>query len=528
MKTTAPAETSAAKPEKPARKRPVAVIDVGSTSIRMAIAEIDDEGNVETIERLSQAVNLGKDTFTRGSIQKATIEDCARVLRSYRRILEEYGVTDPQSIRVVATSAVREATNRLAFIDRIYIATGFDVEPLDEADVNRMTYLGIQSLLKWKPSLKESRALVTEVGGGSTEVLMLQAGDVISSHTYRLGSLRLRETLQGYRAPVVNLRKIMESQIDRTVEQIVRQVSGEGDLQLIALGGDVRFAATQLLPDWNRDRIANLTLAAMEKLTGQLLNLSPDELVQRYHLRFPDAESLVPALLIYLHLGRALKLKNVLVANVNLRDGVLREMAAQGVWTENFANQIIRSGLDLGRRFQFDEAHSRHVADLSRHIFRAMTDEHRLDSRYELILYMAALLHEIGWYVNNTSHHKHSMYLINNSELFGLSKRDQLLVALVARYHRRASPKPTHPGYSTLSRDNRIAVCKMAAILRLADALDRSHSQRVKDIQCHKEEGQFVVAIPQIEDLSMEQLGLKQKGPLFEETFGLRVILRKG
>ena len=217
----------------------------------------------------------------------------------------------------------------------------------------------------------------------------------------------------------------------------------------------------------------------------------------------------------------------MLVANVNLRDGVLREIAAQGVWTENFANQIIRSGLDLGRKYQFDEAHSRHVADLSRQIFRAMTEEHRLDSRHELILYMAALLHEIGWYVNNTSHHKHSMYLINNSELFGLSKRDQLLVALVARYHRRASPKPTHLGYSALSRDNRIAVCKMAAILRLADALDRSHSQRVKDIECGKEEGHFVVTIPQIEDLSMEQLGLKQKGPLFEETFGLRVILRQ-
>ena len=122
--------------------------------------------------------------------------------------------------------------------------------------------------------------------------------------------------------------------------------------------------------------------------------------------------------------------------------------------------------------------------------------------------------------------HKHSMYLIRNSEIFGLGKRNLLLVALVARYHRRASPQPTHEGYATLNREERVAVAKMAALLRVAVALDESRSQRIHDFTCSVEDSRLVISIPRTEDLSLEQLALKQNGSLFEEIFGLRVLLR--
>ena len=180
--------------------RPAAVIDIGTSSIRMAIAEIDSTGGVRTLETLSQAVNLGKDTFTKGSIEKATIEKCVEILKSYRQRLREYQISRDDQIRVVATSAVREATNRLAFIDRVYIATGIQVEPIDEAEVNRITYLGVAPFLNAERSLANAHTIVVEVGGGSTEVLIVRNGDVIFSHTYRLGSLRLRQTLESYGA----------------------------------------------------------------------------------------------------------------------------------------------------------------------------------------------------------------------------------------------------------------------------------------------------------------------------------------
>src|SRR5260221_4087129 len=144
--------------------RQVAVIDIGTSSVRMAVAEISAAGQVRQLETLAQAVNLGKDAFIRGAISKATIEECARVLKSYRRVLKEYQIENPAQVRVVATSAVREATNRLAFVDRIYIATGFQVEPLDEAEVIRITFISVQPILLSDPTLEPSRALVTVDG----------------------------------------------------------------------------------------------------------------------------------------------------------------------------------------------------------------------------------------------------------------------------------------------------------------------------------------------------------------------------
>ena len=521
---TSPTETPAAVPIRPVKQ--AAVIDIGTSSVRMAIAEISATGEVRTLETLTQAVNLGKDAFTRGSITKRTIEDCVGVLRTYRQVLKTYKIDNPDQIRVVATSAVREAANRLAFVDRIYIATGFHVEPIDEAEVNRITYLGIQPFLENDPSLASARAVVVEVGGGSTELLLVKDRDVVYSHTYRLGSLRLRETLEAFRAPTVKVRNIMETHIHRTVEEVAEHVSKDGPIEMIAMGGDVRLAAHHLMPEWDGQTLARISRKALEDFTNRILNQSEDQLVRRFRLSFPDAETLGPALLAYVLLARELQISEILVTNVNLRDGLLKEMAEGATWSKDFSKQIIRSAMDLGRRFEYDEPHASHVANLCSTLFHQLRDEHHLPPRSEVILYIAALLHEIGLFVSNRSYHKHSMYLIRNSELFGLGKKDLLLASLVARYHRRASPQPQHEGYATLERDERVAVAKMAAILRVADALDESRSQRIHEIQCEHEDDRLMISIPRVEDLSLEQLALKQSGTLFEETFGWAVLLR--
>jgi exopolyphosphatase/guanosine-5'-triphosphate,3'-diphosphate pyrophosphatase len=318
----------------------------------------------------------------------------------------------------------------------------------------------------------------------------------------------------------------METHIHRTVAEIAEHISRDAPIELIAMGGDVRFAVRQLDPEWDGRRLARLPLKGLEDFTNKILSQSEDRLVRKYRLSYPEAETLGPALLAYVLLARELQLSSVLVTNVNLRDGLLSAMATGDSWSREFSKQIIRSAMDLGRKFEYDEPHAVHVAELCSKLFAQFREEHQLAPRYEVVLYVAALLHEIGLFVSNRSYHKHSLYLIRNSELFGLGKKDLLLAALVARYHRRASPQPTHEGYATLERDERVAVAKMAAILRVADALDESRSQRIHELRVEREDDRLVISIPLVEDLSLETLALKQNGTLFEETYGLPVLLR--
>jgi exopolyphosphatase/guanosine-5'-triphosphate,3'-diphosphate pyrophosphatase len=520
-------QTVATVPQEPARG--VAVIDIGTTSIRMAIAEISPTGSVRKLESLSQAVGLGKDTFTQGVISRATIEECVRVLRSYRELLQEYQITSPDRIRVVATSAVREARNKLAFQDRVFIATGLDVQPLDEAEVNRITYLAIRPEVVADPALASSQILAVEVGGGSTELLLLRGVDVILAATFRLGSLRLRKTLEHLHTPQRKVRQIMETHIRRVVQQIRNRVSPlvQGEpIELLALGGDIRMAAAHLAGDTYGSGLVRLSVDKLTACVDHILGLSDEEIVHHYHTTFPDAETAGAALLSYLHLARAFERPSLLVSHANLRDGLLQEMAAGQEATSQLSDQLIRSAIDLGRKYQFDEAHARHVAELSRSLFWQLRDYHRLSPRHAELLYIAALLLEIGQFVSIRSHHKHALYLIRNSELFGLNRHEILLVALTARYHRRASPQPVHEEYVGLARDDRVAVAMMASLLRVAIALDDSRSQRIKEFHCNVENGALVIYVPGVEDLSVEQFAVRQSGSLFQETFGMPVLLR--
>jgi len=311
------------------------------------------------------------------------------------------------------------------------------------------------------------------------------------------------------------------------IDQVLQQVPAEHAQEMVTLGGDMRFAAGQIVPDWDPDGLTRIPLSELEALTDTVLSLNEDKLVHKYHITFPDAGTLGPALLAYTMLARAFELKQVIVASINLRDGLLKEMATRGGWNEDFSNQVIRSAIDLGRKFDFDESHARQVSKLCKILFQGLREEHQLGPRFELLLCVSALLHEIGQFVSTGSYHKHTMYLIQHSELFGLSRSDVQLVALTARYHRRSSPKPAHTVFTALNRDQRIAVVKMAAMLRVADALEASRGQRLHELRFSREGGRLVIGIPQVEDLSLEQLALKQSGSLFEETFGMPVLLRK-
>lgn len=505
--------------------RAAAVIDIGATSIRMAIAEIHPDGEVRTLDTLAQPVDLGREVFENRRLSRKSIEKSAAVLQRYQRVLQEYGISS-SDVRVVATTAVREASNRLAFADRIFIATGLNVEPIDEAEVNRITYMGVMPHLQAHPNLSDGKALVVEVGGGNTEMLLVRGGNVLESLSFRLGSLRLLRKLKGIRASMTRRRAMMESHIRRAWTRLTDDIQDGTPVHVVAIGGDIRFAVKHLLTGWDGNSLAALTTHDLEAFTSKILTLDEDAVVRLYGASFTEAETLGPALLVYTMLAKHFSLDQIFVCDANLRDGLLHDMAMGGGWTAEFRNQIVRSAISLGRKFDFDEAHARNVAELARKIFHQLQQEHVLDSRHEVILFVAGLLHEIGLIVNVRSNHKHALYLIRNSELFGLSESELLQVGLVARYHRRAFPQPSHEGYGTLGQEDRVVVSKLAAMLRLAIALDDTRSGRVLEIDCSLEGNQLVINVPGVDDVSLEQMAMRENAGLFREVFGMPVLLR--
>lgn len=506
--------------------RPVAVIDIGATAMRLRIAELQPDGGIRSLDQLQQAVRLGKDTFTLGYIKPSTIEECVDILQSFCRVLKEYGITQPDQIRAVATSAVREARNRDAFLDRLYMATQVNIEAIEGPVENRLTYVAVQDVLEKDPLLKSSGAAIAEVGGGSTDLIFVRDGRVSFSGAYRLGSLRLRETLETYRTPSDRVRTVLEQQIRRSIDQLQRAAPVKQTACLVALSGDARFVASRIEPEWEQHQVCRIALEKFIEVADPLVSAPVEELTRRYHIAHQEAETIGPALLVYEHLARALQVKEILVTRASLRDGLLKEMALRGAWTTEFADQAVYAAKLLGARYNVDESHAQRVADLCRRLFRELQREHALDERYELQLRIAALLHEVGRFISDRSHHKHSMYIVMNSDLFGLSKRDLALIGLVTRYHRRAMPQTYHEEYTALDRESRLIVVKLASLLRIADALDRRRVQPLEKISFSRERDDFVITVNEPADLMLESLALKEKANLFEQVFGMKVLLR--
>lgn len=510
------------------KKRLVAVIDMGATAIRMDIAEIGKGGDVRRLESLRKPVPLGKDTFTKGRIAQETVRQCIAILKGFQAVLGEYGITDPGQVLAVATSSVREAANTDSFRDRIYVATGINLKVIDEAEQNRLTFLAAQHVFALKPDLAQADVLFAEVGGGSTELFLLRQGRISFSNSYQLGTLRMRETLETYLTPSERVRRILGQHIGRTAETMKRDVPAVPSPVLVAMSGDAQFAASKISTNWPEEPLLVLDFKTFSGFADKVIPLPAEKLVSRFKVGYEEAETIGPGLFAYIILCRTFKVETIVIPKTTFRDGLIREVASERSWNDAFAEEVVRQAIALGQKYAFDEKHARSVADLSVLLFRALQKEFHLDPRHELLLRVAALLHEIGGFISNRSHHKHSMYLIQNSGLFGLSREEVVLTAVIARYHRRALPSPAHPEFAVLDRDSRITVLKKAAILRIADALDRNHLQQVTNPAIAVTKDELVITVDGAEDLTLERLALKEKGPLFEDVYGLKVVLREG
>jgi exopolyphosphatase/guanosine-5'-triphosphate,3'-diphosphate pyrophosphatase len=505
------------------RKQPliVSAIDVGSSGIRMEISEVTAEGNLSTIEDLSRGLGLGKDTFTYGNLREETIQTACQILADFAKVMKDYNVN---RYRAVATSAIREASNADTFIDRALLRSGIEIDVIDGSEENRLTYLAIHEAARGHFELKDINALVIEVGGGSTDISLLNAGQPMHFGTFSLGSVRLRQALHGVKGEWKQRLKLLDRQIKNTIDTIGNSIPFGEAQELIALGGDIRFAAREIAgsqPQSNGNNFWVLERKSFQKFTTEISRFDTDEIVRRYRLSYPQAETVVPALLAYRNIAERTKVEKIYVMSVSIRAGILLDMA-QRSGVESFDEQILASARGLAAKYHSNENHVEQVRKLALNLFDQLQSEHGMERKERLYLEVAAILHDVGSFISDRSHHKHTQYIISSSDIFGLSRADMNLIANIARYHRKSAPTRSHLPYISLDRESRMIVSKLAAILRIADALDQDYSKKIQNLKISpdEEKGRYIIEVEADGDLAMERLSLQNKSDLFKQIFG--------
>lgn len=505
----------------------VAAVDVGANALRMVIAEVFPDGRIEVLERLQRAVRLGQDTFRRGRLGGQSMRAAIGVLRDFRRLLDLYKV---EKVRAVATSAVREASNGETFLDRVFMATRLNIEMIDPSEESRLTVSAVRQAVGNLLGINERHTLIVDVGGGSTLLTMLEDGEITTSQSLRLGSIRLRETLSTSEELPRRSAVLLRQHIANTLS-VLESVVALGEIDsFVAVGGDARFAAREIgAVTTESGELAVIEAADFDKLVADCVRHTPEELSKRHGLPFAEAETLNPALLVYQVLLKCTKAEKIIVSHVSMRDGLLLDLASDvtGKHDETLTNGIIHSATALAEKYHVDLNHAQGVAEAAVRLFDVFQPDHGLAPRYRLLLQVAALLHEVGSFVSSRAHHKHSEYLIANSEVFGLSRHEINLVAQIARYHRRSPPRASHPSYTALTRESRLVVSKLSALLRVADAVVRGHNRHESDIHFQRHDDELIITIAGGADLLLEQRAVETKGGLLEDIYGIKIRLEE-
>jgi exopolyphosphatase/guanosine-5'-triphosphate,3'-diphosphate pyrophosphatase len=506
------------------KNRLVAVLEIGSTGIRLLVAEIFPDGHWQAVDKASKPVALGRDVFTTGQVSRESFLECIAMLKNFREFLRGW-LIDDSDIHVIATSALREARNRDIFVDRVKQETGLTLAIVDGAEENRLMYLAVRFALKndW-PLFWRANSMILEIGGGSTEIMLLRRGQMVAAHSLKLGTLLIDQ------ASRIGTPRGQERYIIEHIRNTSGFLSSELDLAhvrtFVIAGFDAGVAAAHVGRTLN-ENCWIIGRDAFAEFVKKVQDYTDEECMEQLQLPFWEAKTFIPGITINKLFFDRTGAAHVVVPRISIREGLLIDLA-QGVdpaMQEDFYSQIFASALNLGRKYHIDESHCRHVASLCMSLFDALIQEHGMNRRERMLLEVAAMVHDIGMYIKAAVHNLHGQYIIANSEIFGLRREELDIIGNVIRYHRGDPPSSTDIDYIALQREERILVLKMVSILRVADALDRGHSQQVKLKTIEKKGEILALNIDTVLDLSMELMGLEEKSGLFQDVFGYKVVL---
>lgn len=503
----------------------LAVIDIGSNSIRMAIGQLFENGHIHVLERLHRAVHLGQDAFLNARLGRATMTAAISILRDFKKVINLY---DVKHISVVATSALRESANSDTFIDRVLMATDFEVNIINTPEESRLTVLAVREDMHLIKGLAGKRTLIAEVGGGSTVLTVMERGRITASQTIGLGSIRMLEIYSSGTEAWKETVNLIKNEVSNAISSLEEFIPLNTIDNFLAIGADARFTASQVGSDVKGSSLKKILKKDFTKFVKKCQYLPPEELSKKFELPFTDAETLNPAIFIFDGIIKNIKSDSIYVTNKSMRDGLMQDIAnhISGQYDKLISDEIMQSASNIAKKYHVDLKHAKKVKKFAAKLFEQLKPVHGLGYRELLMLQAAAILHAVGRYVSTRAYHKHSYYLIANSEILGLKQDEIQVVAHVARYQRRSRPKQSHTDYLTLTQEKRIKVNKLAAILRIADALDTSKNQHIKDFESKIIDDDLILKIDSAGDISPQKHAVAEKSDMFEDVYSLRVQLQ--
>ena len=503
-----------------------AAVDVGSNSVRMIASEVGPGGKTQILAEDRQVTRLGSSVFKNGEIAPEAIHF---VCENLKRMAQTFAQLDLSALRAVGTSALRDAGNSEEFLQQASEALGAPIEIISGQEEARLIYLGVQA--RWPQP--DKRALLIDVGGGSTEVILNDHGALSMAFSRPLGAVRLTEVFLKSDPPTALQLRQMEEYIDEKLATPVRRIGIQPFGR--AIGTSATAAAlvcmVHRIPRSRRDHADRLR-AGIAQIKKLYLDMQTRDLASRRKIAGLGprrAELIIAGTAVFLRTLQLFQHSSLYYSSGGVREGIISDLAARGAGRElSRLNREQRRVVEqMAKRYGVQVDHARKVASLGQDLFEALTPLHKLPPSHGKMLEAAAYLHDIGHFVSDTGHHKHSYYIVLNSDLPGFTDSERQFIAALCRYHRKSMPAAKHSAYDTMDPEARRGLTMLSPLLRLADSLDRGHEQRISDIAVELRNGSVVVGVQTSERSNLELWAAERIADLFREVYQTPLILAK-
>jgi exopolyphosphatase/guanosine-5'-triphosphate,3'-diphosphate pyrophosphatase len=497
--------------------RRLAAIDIGSNSVRSVIVEVPEEGAHRLLDDEKAYTRLGAGVHATGELSQESMDATVEALRRMIGIAEEFGA---DQMRAVATAAMRRATNAPAFLERLKADLGLDVEIISQIEEGRLAFLSAAGAFDL-----EGRAAVMDIGGGSVEIVRSTGHEIEGITSLPIGAVVMSERFHRedpmpkaeYKRLRKHARSVLRHALGSDPDPVVMLVGSGGTVNalaaIVASAGNPSYSTLQGFELRREELVHNL---------ARLVRSTADERRQTPGLPENRVDIIVAGAVVVSEVMRALGANALWVNTKGVREGIVIDTIDRTRGTERQLDraEAIRA---FGRRCSYDTEHAEQVCALSLSLFDQLQDQLALDSDTRPLLEAAALLHDVGYHISYERHHKHSYHLISYSDLPGFTNRERRMIAAIARYHRGALPKTRHEGMADLDKKDRKLVSRLGVILKLADGLDRTRTQRVSGVVARRDGAIVTVTAQGDNGLGVELHGASQKADLLERAFDVRV-----